>query len=115
MSIQENINAWLKLDDLSKINNAKRDEINEQKNTLKSKIELQSEEQNLRKQNIQTPDGSIRFVELNQTKPLTWKSLELSLSQIIDNEMQVKQIITSVKNYHKQEGKAKFDITRKIN
>ena len=47
--------------------------------------------------NIQISDGKLKFTKTRISEPLTFKYLEKSLSNIIRNEAQVKQIMEHIK------------------
>jgi len=59
---------------------------------------------------IQISDGKLKFVQLKETQPLTFKYLETCLKEIIKNEEQVNKIVDYIKN--KREVKYVADIKR---
>jgi ferritin len=62
---------------------------------------------------IQISDGKLKFVQLKETQPLTFKYLETCLKEIIKNEEQVNKIVDYIKN--KREVKYVADIKRFYN
>ena len=106
MELENYIQKYIEFDNIIK-------KTNEQKRQLKNIIEPLIKDNNLMKQNIKISDGYLRCIESNPSKSLTWKSLEISLLKIIDEE-KVKQIIQFIREEHKPTSENfKFEITRK--
>ena len=80
---------------------------------LSENIHQHVEETNLSNGSIKISDGQLKFVQVKETQPLTFKYLEACLSEIIKNEEQVKKIIEYVKN--KRESKYVPEIKRLYN
>ena len=73
-------------------------ELRDKKNTLSQSINTHVENSNLTNTSVQLNDGQLRFVNVKETQPLTFKYLETCLSEIIKNEEQVKKIVEYIKN-----------------
>jgi hypothetical protein len=72
-------------------------ELREKRNDLTQTITEHAEENEMLNLNIQISDGKLKFATTRVSEPLTFKYLEKSLSEIIRNETQVKQIVEHVK------------------
>jgi hypothetical protein len=94
---EENIQKWVSIDNQIKLVNEKLKELREKKNDLTHDIIEHAEENEMMNLNIQISDGKLKFAQTRVSEPLTFKYLEKSLSEIIRNETQVKQIIEHIK------------------
>jgi len=97
-TFETQIQQWVVLDNQLKALNDQVKEIRDKKSMLSQKITSQAEHKNLTKATIQISDGKLKFASTKVVAPLTFKHLEKSLSTIIKNESQVKNIIEYVKN-----------------
>jgi hypothetical protein len=97
-NFEENIQKWVLLDNQLKVLNEKIHEVRDKKSQLLDSITEYAEKNKLMDANIQISDGKLKFTKTRISEPLTFKYLEKSLSNIIRNEAQVKQIIEYVKN-----------------
>jgi hypothetical protein len=113
MSFEQNIQQWVNIDNQIKILNDKLKELRDKKNDLSENIHHYVEETNLSNSSIKISDGQLKFVQVKETQPLTFKYLETCLSEIIKNEDQVKKIVEYVKN--KRESKYVPEIKRLYN
>ena len=77
---------------------------------LSDKINHHIETNKLTNASVKIGDGQLKFIQVKETQPLTFKYLENCLSEIIKNEEQVKQIVDYVKN--KREVKFVSEIKR---
>ena len=68
------------------------------------------ESNNLENAVIQISDGKLKFQNVKQTAPLTFKLVKEVLDECIDNEQHVKAIIKAIKD--KRESKYVYDIKR---
>lgn len=97
-NFEENIQKWVLLDNQLKILNEKIHEVRDKKSQLLDSITEYAEKNKLMDANIQISDGKLKFTKTRISEPLTFKYLEKSLSNIIRNETQVKQIMEHIKN-----------------
>jgi len=97
-SFEENIQNWVLLDNQLKILNEKIHSVRDKKSQLLDSITEYAEKNKLMDANIQISDGKLKFTKTRISEPLTFKYLEKSLSNIIRNEAQVKQIMEHIKN-----------------
>jgi ferritin len=88
-------------------------ELREKKSIVSDSINKYIEETNNSNSAIKISDGQLKFIQVKETQPLTFKYLETCLSEIIKNEEQVKKIIEYVKN--KRESKYVPEIKRLYN
>jgi hypothetical protein len=110
MSLEQNIQQWVTIDNQLKLLNERVRELRERKNALSENIYSNVNDTN---NTIVIPDGQIKVVSVKETQQLTFKHLETCLSEIIKNEEQVKKIVEYVKN--KRETKLVKDIKRTYN
>ena len=96
-SFEENIQRWVAIDNQMKLLNEKIKELREKRNDLTHTITEHAEENEMLNLNIQISDGKLKFATTRVSEPLTFKYLEKSLSEIIRNESQVKQIVEHIK------------------
>jgi hypothetical protein len=94
---EENIQKWVSIDNQMKLLNEKIRDLREKKSDLTQTILTHAEENNMGHPTIQISDGKLKFTNTKISEPLTFKYLEKSLSEIIRNESQVKQIIDHIK------------------
>jgi hypothetical protein len=97
-NFEENIQKWVLLDNQLKILNEKIHDVRDKKSQLLDSITEYAEKNKLMDANIQISDGKLKFTKTRISEPLTFKYLEKSLSNIIRNEAQVKQIMEHIKN-----------------
>jgi hypothetical protein len=112
MSFEQNINKWITIDDELKNLNKKINALRAQKNDVEKLILNNSELTELTDKNItiKINDEKLKFVQVKETQPLTFKYLETCLGEIIKSEDQVKKIIEYIKN--KREIKYSSEIKR---
>jgi hypothetical protein len=96
-NFEENIQRWVLIDNQMKMLNEKIKDLRDKKNDLTQTIMDQADENNMGSPTIQISDGKLKFINTRISEPLTFKYLEKSLSEIIRNEGQVKQIIEYIK------------------
>ena len=94
---EENIQQWVSLDNQVKVLNENLRELREKKIHISEKLTGYAETNKLSNATIQISDGKLKFTNARVAEPLTFKYLEKSLSGMIRNESQVKQIIEHVK------------------
>jgi len=113
MSFEENIQQWVQVDNQLKILNDKSRELREKKNMINNRIINYVEETNIRDSKIKITDGSLKFGYNKNQTPLSFKFIEQSLKEIIQNDDTVTQIINHLKN--KRECKSTMEIKRYYN
>ena len=107
---QQNIQNWVSID--NKIKKLQQDvkTYRNHKHKLTNDIFTYAESNNLENAIIQISDGKLKFQNVKQSSPLTFKLVEECLMDIIKNEEQVKQLIKYIKS--KREHKFNYDIKR---
>ena len=98
MSFEQNIQQWVSVDNQIKILTERLKELRDKKSALCENILQHAEKNNMATSTIQISDGKLKFAQTRVASPLTFKYLEKSLSEVIRNENQVKQIVEYVKN-----------------
>ena len=110
MSFEQQLQQWVAIDSQMKVLGDRMKELRDKKNTLGQSINEHVETSNLLNSSVQLNDGQLRFVNIKETQPLTFKYLETCLREIIKNEEQVNKILDYIKN--KREVKYVADIKR---
>lgn len=110
MSFEKQIQQWVAIDNQMKILNDNIKELRDKKNNISQQINNHIENVQLSNTSVKISDGQLKFVKIKETQQLTFKYLEICLSEIIKNEEQVKKIIEYVKN--KREIKSVPEIKR---
>ena len=113
MSFEQNVQQWVSVDNQIKILNEKLKELRDKKNDLSENINKYVKETNISNSTIKLSDGQLKFIQVKETQPLTFKYLEACLNEIVINEDQVKMIMEYVKN--KRESKYVPEIKRLYN
>ena len=98
MSFEQQIQQWVSIDNQLKVLNDRMKELRDKKTTLSLNINTHVEKNNLVNSSLQLSDGQIRFVNVKETQPLTFKYLDTCLREIIKNEEQVTKIVDYIKN-----------------
>ena len=98
MSFEQQIQQWVSIDNQLKVLNDRMKELRDKKTTLSLNINTHVETNNLVNSSLQLSDGQIRFVNVKETQPLTFKYLDTCLREIIKNEEQVTKIVDYIKN-----------------
>jgi len=107
---QKNIQDWVTVDNQIKTLNQEIKELRGNRNSLTNNIFTYAESNNLENAVIQISDGKLKFQNLKQTAPISFKLVKEVLNECIDNEEHVEAIITAIKN--KRESKYTYDIKR---
>ena len=110
---QEHIKKWVHLDSQLKQINEQAKDIRAQRNELSHGIFDFVEDNNLSTSTIKISDGRLKFSQSKQTAPITLGFLENCLSEIINNEDQVANIMEYIKQ--KRDVKVVPDIKRYYN
>lgn len=113
MSLEQQIQQWVAVDNQLKTLTDKVKELRDQKNTLSENINTHVENSDLQNATIKISDGKLKFVQLKETQPLTFKFLDSCLREIIKSEEQVDKIMEYIKN--KREVKYVSEIKRFYN
>ena len=98
MSFEQQLQQWVAIDNQMKVLSDRMKELRDKKNTLGQNINTHVETSNLANSSVQLSDGQLRFVNIKETQPLTFKYLETCLREIIKNEEQVTKIVDYIKN-----------------
>ena len=107
---QKNIQDWVTVDNQIKTLNQEIKELRGNRNSLTNNIFTYAESNNLENAVIQISDGKLKFQNIKQTAPISFKLVKEVLNECIDNEEHVEAIITAIKN--KRESKYTYDIKR---
>ena len=107
---QSNIQNWVAIDNQIKTLNQEAKDLRSERNELTNSIFTYAESNNLENAVIQISDGKLKFQNVKQTSPLTFKLVKEVLDECIDNENHVKAIIKAIKD--KRESKYVYDIRR---
>ena len=107
---QENIKDWVSLDNKIKKIQQEVKEIRNMKNELTDRIFTYAEDNNLGNAVIQISDGKLKFQNVKSTSPLSYGFLEKCLLECMNDENQVKELVTYIKS--KRTHKTSYDIRR---
>jgi hypothetical protein len=97
MSFEQSIQQWVSLDNQLKILNEKTKDLREKRNTLENNITQHASHNNLTNSVIQISDGKLKITNTKVAEPLTFKYLEKTLAEVINNESQRKLIMDRLK------------------
>tara|TARA_Y100000589_G_C26772050_1_gene474205 strand:+ start:133 stop:474 length:342 start_codon:yes stop_codon:yes gene_type:complete len=97
MSFEENIKKWVALDNKIKSYNDNLRSLREDRNNAEK--EIMSYATNTLPDNaaIKISDGILKFSNIKQQQPLTYKYIQECLMKIIDDEEKVNEIISFIK------------------
>jgi len=98
MSLEQEIQQWVSIDNQIKIINDKLKDLRDKKQTISQNINTHIETSQKDISSIKINDGQLKFIKVKETQQLTFKYLETCLSEIIKNEEQVKKIVEYIKN-----------------
>ena len=110
---ERNIQKWVTVDNQLKIINEKAKELRDEKNDLLEDINVYIETNKLTNASIDISDGKLKCTQTKLTQPLTLKFVENCLSNIINDQRQVAQIMKYIKD--KREKKDVSEIKRYYN
>ena len=110
MVFEENIQSWVSLDNEIKKINEKIKALREQRNNISSDILSYIKENNLDNATVKISDGRLRFMQVKQQNPLTYKFIQDCLIKCINNEEQVELIMSFIKE--QRETKIQTEIKR---
>jgi hypothetical protein len=106
----ENIKQWVLLDNELIEIRAKSKEMRERKNNLTENLYNHAEQNNLDTSTIQISDSILKFQQIKQTSPLTFKLLCECLNDCLGDDDKVNNIIKYIKS--KREEKVSYVIKR---
>ena len=107
---QNNIQSWVSLDNRIKNLSQQVKDLRSQRSTLTNNIFTYAESNNLENAIIQITDGKLKFQNVKQTSPLTFRLVRETLMECFDNEEMVEKIIEKLRA--KREIKFSYDIKR---
>ena len=110
---ERNIQKWVAIDNQLKIINEKAKDLRDEKNDLLEDINMYIETNKLNNASIDISDGKLKFAQSKITQPLTFKFVENCLTNIINDQRQVTQIMKYIKD--KREKKEVSEIKRYYN
>lgn len=110
---QNDVQKWVQIDNEIKRASSHVKTLRETRNNLSDKILSYADEHNLENAIIEISDGSLKFQNYKQTSPLTLKFIKTCLTECIDNENTVNNLMDYIKS--KREFKIKNDIKRSYN
>tara|TARA_B100000424_G_scaffold269815_1_gene267611 strand:- start:2644 stop:2988 length:345 start_codon:yes stop_codon:yes gene_type:complete len=110
---QNQIKQWVELDNKVKVLNNELRELRTERTNISDAIVSFVDTNNLDKAVIEISDGSLKFGTYKQTSAITLKFVKKCLSECIDNEETVEQLIQYIKS--KRDIKMKSDIKRSYN
>jgi hypothetical protein len=97
MNFESQIQQWVQIDNQLKSFNEKIKNLREQRNSLTENITKYAISNNLQNKNINISNERIQISNTKLAEPLTFKYLEKTLGEIIQNESQVKLIVEKLK------------------
>ncbi len=113
MNFEKSIQQWVSLDNQLKLLHDKVVETREKKQELTQDIISYAEKNNLQSSVINISDGKLKFAETKISSGLTFKYIEKSLGEIINDPKMVNQIMTHLKT--KRDVKTSKEIKRYVN
>lgn len=97
MSLESSIQQWVTIDDQIKSLNEKLSLLREQKKKTMMNITNYNKQHDIINNPIKLKNNILKVVNVKNQEPLTFKYLEKSLSDIIENKDNVEQIINHLK------------------
>ena len=113
MVFEQNIQSWVTLDNEIKKMNDKLKGLREQRTDLSNDILIYIKDNSLDNATIKISDGRLRFMNVKQQNPLTYKFIQECLLKSIKNEEQVEALMTFIKE--QRESKVQTEIKRNYN
>jgi len=110
MNFEEKIKSWVEIDDKLKRVNEEARRLRELKNEMSTKINIVIDNNRLHEAVVEIPGGKLKFTQSKSTQPITLKYVETCLSNIIQDQEQVQQVMNYIKD--KREVKSISDIKR---
>lgn len=97
MTIQENVQKWIDIDNKIKEQNELMKRLRNERNSIEESITTYANDNHLNNLSIKTNDGILKLFDLKTSSPLSFKYIEKCLSEIIDDDEKVLEIITYLK------------------
>ena len=113
MVFEQNIQSWVTLDNEIKKMNDKLKDLREQRNDLSNDILIYIKDNSLDNATIKISDGRLRFMNVKQQSPITYKFIQECLLKSINNAEQVEALMTFIKE--QRESKVQTEIKRNYN
>jgi len=98
MSFEENVKKWVVLDNKIKSLNNEIKTLRQEKSEMTDSIFEYIKSNNLSNAIIKISDGNLKFNQIRQANPLTFKYLEQCLSRCINNKEKMEYIFNYIKN-----------------
>jgi hypothetical protein len=96
-NLKNEIQSWISLDDQIKSLNEKTRELREKRNSLENKIANYANSNNLLNSIIQINNEKLKITNTKVAEPLTFKYLEKTLNEVIQNDTHIKKIMEHLK------------------
>lgn len=97
MSFENKIQQWVQIDNQVKKLNDQVKQLREQRNSLETNLTSYVKTNNITDTSIKINNDKIKFVDTKVPEPLTFKYLEKTLGEIINNQTQVQAIMEHIK------------------
>lgn len=97
MSFETKVQQWVQIDNQLKQLNEQTKMLREQRNSLETSLTTYAKNNNMAQSTIQINNDKLKFTETRVPEPLTFKYLEKSLGEIIQDETKVKMIMEHLK------------------
>jgi len=101
MSFENNIQYWVQIDNEIKKHNTELKSLRNKRNDLSDIIISYANDNNLNQAIIKISDGDLKFNNIKQTEPLTFKFIKKCLAECINDENTVEQLLTYMKEKRK--------------
>ena len=98
MNFEEKIKSWVEIDDKLKRVNEEARRLRELKNEMSTKINIVIDNNRLHEAVVEIPGGKLKFTQSKSTQPITLKYVETCLSNIIQDQEQVQQVMNYIKD-----------------
>jgi len=98
MNFEQQVQQWVAIDNQLKRLNDQTKQLREKRSVMSNTITTYAANHGLSSSGIKVSDGTLKIVRTRVPEQLTFKYLEKSLSKIIKNENQVKQILDHIKS-----------------
>jgi len=113
MNFEQQVQQWTAIDNQLKQLNEQTKQLREKRSNISNSITSYASNHGISSSGIKISDGTLKIVSTRVPEQLTFKYLEKSLSKIIKNENQVKQILDHIKT--NREIKVVSEIKRYLN
>jgi hypothetical protein len=101
MSFENNIQSWVQVDNEIKKHNTEVKSLRNKRNELSYNIISYANDNNLNQAIIKISDGDLKFNNIKQTEPLTFKFIKRCLNECIEDDNTVSQLIDYMKEKRK--------------